>query len=78
MNNSLLLCHADWFTDSHEIFGASRRLISGPRRRYAGVIIDVLYDHIPGKRPDHRMTHFCFAEAIAFLTSSLIKRRMCS
>ena len=36
---------ADHFTDSHEVFGESRRLISGPRRRYAGVIIDVLYDH---------------------------------
>jgi acyl carrier protein phosphodiesterase len=36
---------ADWFTDSHEVFAASRRLVSGPRRRYAGVIIDVLYDH---------------------------------
>jgi len=36
---------ADWFTDSHEIFRASRSLISTPRRRYAGVIIDVLYDH---------------------------------
>jgi acyl carrier protein phosphodiesterase len=36
---------ADCFTDSHEVFGASRRLISRARRRYAGVIIDVLYDH---------------------------------
>ena len=36
---------ADHFTDSHEVFAASRRLVSGPRRRYAGVIIDVLYDH---------------------------------
>lgn len=36
---------ADCFTDGHEVFGASRRLISQPRRRYAGVIIDVLYDH---------------------------------
>jgi acyl carrier protein phosphodiesterase len=36
---------ADCFTDSHEVFGASRRLVSSPRRRYAGVIIDVLYDH---------------------------------
>jgi acyl carrier protein phosphodiesterase len=35
----------DLFTDTHEIFGASRRLISCPRRRYAGIIIDVLYDH---------------------------------
>ena len=36
---------ADLFTDSHEVFGASRRLVSSPRRRYAGIIIDVLYDH---------------------------------
>lgn len=35
----------DLFTDSHEIFAASRRLVSVPRRRYAGVIIDVVYDH---------------------------------
>ena len=36
---------ADCFTDSHEVFGLSRQLVSGPRRRYAGIIIDVLYDH---------------------------------
>jgi acyl carrier protein phosphodiesterase len=36
---------ADCFTDSHEVFGASRRLVSAPRRRYAGIIIDVVYDH---------------------------------
>jgi acyl carrier protein phosphodiesterase len=36
---------ADSFTDSHEVFCASRRLVSSRRRRYAGVIIDVLYDH---------------------------------
>jgi acyl carrier protein phosphodiesterase len=36
---------ADLFTDSNEVFWASRRLISSARRRYAGIIIDVLYDH---------------------------------
>ena len=36
---------ADFFTDSHEIFAASRRLVSSQRRRYAGIIIDVVYDH---------------------------------
>ena len=36
---------ADLFTDSHEVFAASRRLMSGQRRRYAGIIIDVVYDH---------------------------------
>lgn len=35
----------DLYTDFHETVRASRRLVSGPRRRYAGVIIDVLYDH---------------------------------
>lgn len=36
---------ADQFTDSHVIVAASRQLVSGPRRRYAGIIIDMLYDH---------------------------------
>lgn len=36
---------ADLFTDANEIFSASRRLISRERRGFAGVIIDVLYDH---------------------------------
>jgi acyl carrier protein phosphodiesterase len=36
---------ADFFTDSHEVFAASRRLVSSPHRRYAGIIVDVVYDH---------------------------------
>ena len=36
---------ADLFTDSHEFFAASRRLVGSQRRRYAGIIIDVVYDH---------------------------------
>jgi acyl carrier protein phosphodiesterase len=35
----------DSFTDRHESFLASRRLISAQRRRYAGVIVDVVFDH---------------------------------
>jgi acyl carrier protein phosphodiesterase len=35
----------DSFTDRHEVFLACRRLISACRRRYAGVIIDIAYDH---------------------------------
>jgi acyl carrier protein phosphodiesterase len=35
----------DCFTDTHEVFAASRRLMSHARRRYAGIIVDVLYDH---------------------------------
>ena len=43
---------ADHFTDSHDIFSASRRLISRSRRRFAGVIIDVMYDHFLTKSWD--------------------------
>lgn len=35
----------DVFTDSHEMFLASKRLISPQRRRFAGIIIDLAFDH---------------------------------
>lgn len=35
----------DQYTDAHTVFRSSRRLISDARRRYSGVIIDILYDH---------------------------------
>ncbi len=35
----------DHFTDSNAIVLTSKSLISRPRRRLAGIIIDVLYDH---------------------------------
>lgn len=39
----------DVFTDSHEIFKASKKLISPGRRRFAGVIIDITFDHFLSK-----------------------------
>lgn len=36
----------DVFTDSHEIFRASRRLISPERRRFSGIIMDLAFDHL--------------------------------
>lgn len=36
----------DVFTDSHEIFRASRRLISPERRRFSGIIMDLTFDHL--------------------------------
>jgi len=36
----------DVFTDSHEIFRASRRLISPERRRFSGIIMDIAFDHL--------------------------------
>ena len=35
----------DQFTDGHEIFHRSRNRISRDRRRVAGIIVDVIYDH---------------------------------
>lgn len=35
----------DAFTDSDGIVSSSRKLISRSRRRFAGIIIDVVYDH---------------------------------
>ena len=39
----------DSFTDSHNIFRLSKRLISKSRRRYSGIIIDIAFDHFLAK-----------------------------
>jgi acyl carrier protein phosphodiesterase len=43
-----IACHTaiDCFTDSHPIVAQSKVRITPPQRRFAGVIIDVLYDHL--------------------------------
>src|SRR4051812_26307099 len=35
----------DAYTDTHPVFQISRTRISAPRRRYAGILIDIFYDH---------------------------------
>ena len=35
----------DRFTDSHDVVRESKALISSDRRRFAGIIVDVCYDH---------------------------------
>lgn len=42
-----IICHRriDHFADSHPVVSSSRELISRKRRRFSGIIIDVLYDH---------------------------------
>lgn len=39
----------DVFTDSHEIIKNSRRFVSPERRRWAGVILDIIFDHFLSK-----------------------------
>ncbi|MEH2230408.1 MAG: ACP phosphodiesterase [Nostoc sp.] len=39
----------DVYTDTHNIFCSSKRLISPKRRRFAGILIDLFYDHFLAK-----------------------------
>ncbi len=39
----------DSYTDSHPVFQTSRRRISSANRRFAGVLIDMFYDHYLAK-----------------------------
>jgi acyl carrier protein phosphodiesterase len=41
----LLHRRIDRYTDTHEITHASRSLVSRERRRFAGILVDVFYDH---------------------------------
>ena len=36
----------DGFAETHPAFQRSRARISAPRRRYAGVLVDIFYDHL--------------------------------
>ncbi|NLJ40954.1 MAG: DUF479 domain-containing protein [Clostridiales bacterium] len=39
----------DSYTDAHPIFQASRRRVSAKNRRFAGVLVDIFYDHFLAK-----------------------------
>jgi acyl carrier protein phosphodiesterase len=43
-----IACHRaiDAFTDSHPLVGQSRQRIQPPYRRFAGILVDVYYDHL--------------------------------
>jgi acyl carrier protein phosphodiesterase len=41
--------NVDRYTDSHPVVRESKRLISSVNRRYAGIIVDVFYDHFLAK-----------------------------
>lgn len=36
----------DAYTDSHPVVIDAKRMFDGPRRRYAGILLDVFYDHV--------------------------------
>ncbi len=35
----------DFYTDSHQVVRNAKQLVSLPRRRYAGILLDMFYDH---------------------------------
>jgi acyl carrier protein phosphodiesterase len=40
----------DIYTDAHNIVGSSKSIISPKRRRFAGILIDIFYDHFLAKK----------------------------
>ncbi len=40
----------DTYTDAHPLHRTSRNRIEGPRRRFAGIIVDLSYDHFLARR----------------------------
>lgn len=55
----------DAFTDAHPEFLALKRLVSAPRRRFAGILIDVYWDHFLARDWAE------WAERVAWADSSL-------
>ncbi|VAW70149.1 Acyl carrier protein phosphodiesterase [hydrothermal vent metagenome] len=47
----------DKYTDSHSDVAQSKKRISPERRRYAGILIDVFYDHFLVKHWNGILTH---------------------
>lgn len=46
--------HIDVYTDSHPIVAKLREVFEPPFRRYAGILLDVYFDHVLARRwPDH-------------------------
>lgn len=69
VQNAILLHRAiDRYTDAHPLVGASCSLVSTERRRFAGILIDIFYDHFLARhwasfhrRPLTAFTHDVYA-----------------
>ena len=45
-------CRVDRFTDNHAVIGGLKHVFSGKRRRFAGIILDVAFDHFLSRHWD--------------------------
>lgn len=64
--------HVDAFTDSHPLWQHSAGLLAKERRRLAGIVIDVIYDHFLclhwetfSKRPLGEFADFCYTSLLS-------------
>ncbi|MBE9178010.1 DUF479 domain-containing protein [Oculatella sp. LEGE 06141] len=46
----------DSYTDSHQVVHASKRIVAPSRRRFAGIMVDLFYDHFLAKNWHHYST----------------------
>jgi acyl carrier protein phosphodiesterase len=55
--------HVDTYTDTHHVVRQSRHRVSAARRRFAGVLVDMFYDHFLARDWDEYndvpLEHFC-------------------
>jgi len=64
----------DTYTDAHALVARSRARISPPRRRYAGILVDLFYDHYLARHwSDYAATPL--EEFTAHVYSTLLERR---
>src|SRR5262245_27623584 len=64
----------DTYTDAHALVARSRARISAARRRYAGILVDLFYDHYLARHwSDYAAT--ALDEFTAHVYSTLLTRR---
>jgi len=63
----------DSFTDAHSVVTASRNRVSSSRRRYAGIMVDMFYDHFLAKYWDE--FHHCPLDVFTADFYRLLMRR---
>lgn len=64
----------DAYTDAHSVFRSSKRLISKERRRFAGIIVDISFDHYLAKNW-HEYSNETFPQYVNKIYSILQKNK---
>ncbi len=64
----------DAFTDSHPVVARSRGRLSPPFERYAGVMVDVFYDHFLARSWEHYSPNLSLGEFARGIYAALLSR----